>query len=81
MVTVVGIDPDKDVHIAVAVDAAGTPICKPLTVKNDAALIATLLKWIRSAGCACDGEAACATRGGDEAGLHRGTHAEFAVQG
>ena len=47
MVTV-GIDPHKHVHIAVAVRGDGRPIGKPLTVKNDALLIITLLKWIRS---------------------------------
>jgi transposase len=47
MVTV-GIDPHKHVHIAVAVRDDGQPIGKPLTVKNDAVLIITLLKWIRS---------------------------------
>ena len=47
MVTV-GIDPHKHVHVAVAVRGDGRPIGKPLTVKNDALLIITLLKWIRS---------------------------------
>jgi transposase len=47
MVTV-GIDPHKHVHVAVAVDAAGKRIGRPLTVNNDALLITTLLKWIRS---------------------------------
>lgn len=47
MVTV-GIDPHKHVHIAVAVRDDGRPVGKPLTVKNDAVLIITLLKWIRS---------------------------------
>lgn len=47
MVTV-GIDPHKRVHVAVAVDAGGRRIGKPLTVKNDGQLIITLLKWIRS---------------------------------
>src|SRR5204862_2606395 len=47
MVTV-GIDPHKHVHIAVAVRGDGRPIGTPLTVKNDALLIITLLKWIRS---------------------------------
>ncbi|WP_218058272.1 IS110 family transposase [Streptomyces sp. Wb2n-11] len=47
MVTV-GIDPYKHVHVAVAVDADGRRISRPLTVKNDAALIGVLLKWIRS---------------------------------
>jgi len=43
-----GIGPHNHVHIAVAVRAEGRPIGKPLTVKNDAVLIITLLKWIRS---------------------------------
>jgi transposase len=47
MVTV-GIDPHKHVHVAVAVDARGKRIGKPLTVKNDALLVTTLLRWIRS---------------------------------
>lgn len=47
MVTV-GIDPHKRVHVAVAVDAGGKRIGKPLTVKNDAQLIIALRKWIRS---------------------------------
>jgi transposase len=47
MVTV-GIDPHKHVHIAVAAGDDGTPIGKPLTARNDALLIITLLKWIRS---------------------------------
>ncbi|MEW2636555.1 IS110 family transposase [Streptomyces sp. NPDC048389] len=47
MVTV-GIDPHKHVHVAVAVDADGRRISRPLTIKNDAALIGVLLKWIRS---------------------------------
>ena len=47
MVTV-GIDPHKHVHVAVAVDADGRRISRPLTVKNDALLITALLKWIRS---------------------------------
>lgn len=47
MVTV-GIDPHKHVHVAVAVDAEGRRISRPLTVKNDAFLITALLKWIRS---------------------------------
>ena len=47
MVTV-GIDPHKHVHVAVAVDAGGKRIGRPLTVRNDALLVATLLKWIRS---------------------------------
>jgi transposase len=47
MVTV-GIDPHKHVHVAVAVDADGRCIGRPLAVKNDTGLIATLLTWIRS---------------------------------
>ena len=47
MVTV-GIDPHKHVHVAVAVDADGRRVSRPLTVKNDAALIGVLLKWIRA---------------------------------
>jgi transposase len=47
MVTV-GIDPHKHVHVAVAVDAEGRRISRPLTLKNDALLITALLKWIRS---------------------------------
>jgi transposase len=47
MVTV-GIDPHKHVHIAVAVRGDGRPVGTPLTVKNDALLIITLLKWVRS---------------------------------
>jgi transposase len=47
MVTV-GIDPHKHVHVAVAVDARGNRIGKPLTVKNDGRLIIALLNWIRS---------------------------------
>ena len=47
MVTV-GIDPHKHVHVAVAVMDDGRPIGKPLIVKNDALLISTLLKWVRS---------------------------------
>jgi transposase len=47
MVTV-GIDPHKHVHVAVAVDADGRRIGKPLTVNNDALLISSLLTWIRS---------------------------------
>jgi transposase len=43
-----GIDPHKHVRIAVAVRGDGRPIGKPLPVKNDALLIITLLKWIRS---------------------------------
>jgi transposase len=47
MVTV-GIDPHKHVHVAVAIDAEGRHIGKPLTVGNDASLFAVLLRWIRS---------------------------------
>jgi transposase len=47
MVTV-GIDPHKHVHVAVAVDADGRLLTRPLTVKNDANLIGVLLKWIRT---------------------------------
>ncbi|MFJ2591299.1 IS110 family transposase [Streptomyces sp. NPDC087538] len=47
MVTV-GIDPHKHVHVAVAVDADGRRVSRPLTVKNDTALISVLLKWIRA---------------------------------
>jgi len=47
MVTV-GIDPHKHVHVAVAVDAAGRRLTRPLTVKNDATLIGVLLGWIRT---------------------------------
>lgn len=47
MVTV-GIDPHKHVHVAVAVEAGGRRIGKPLTVGNDESLITVLLKWIRS---------------------------------
>ena len=47
MVTV-GIDPHKHVHVAVAVDAAGRQIGKPLTVKNGPHMIVALLTWIRS---------------------------------
>jgi transposase len=47
MVTV-GIDPHKHVHVAVAVDAGGKRIGKPLTVNNDALLITKLLTWIRA---------------------------------
>jgi transposase len=47
MVTV-GIDPHKHVHVAVAVGDNGRPVGKPLTVKNDALLIITLLTWVRS---------------------------------
>ena len=44
----VGIDPHKHVHVAVAVDAAGRRVGRPLTVGNDASLITALLTWIRS---------------------------------
>ena len=44
MVTV-GIDPHKHVHVAVAVDAAGRQVGRPLTVKNSPQLIAGLLTW------------------------------------
>jgi transposase len=47
MVTV-GIDPHKHVHVAVAVDAAGRQVGRPLTVKNGPHLITGLLTWIRS---------------------------------
>jgi transposase len=47
MVTV-GIDPHKHVHVAVAVMDDGRLIGKPLTVRNNALLIVTLLKWVRS---------------------------------
>lgn len=47
MVTV-GIDPHKHVHVAVAVDAAGRQVGKPLTVKNGPHMIAGLLTWVRS---------------------------------
>ncbi|UQA92131.1 IS110 family RNA-guided transposase [Streptomyces halobius] len=47
MVTV-GIDPHKHVHVAVVIGADGRRVSRPLTVKNDAALIGVLLKWIRS---------------------------------
>lgn len=46
MVTV-GIDPSKHVYVAVAVDADGRRLTRPLTVKNDADLIGVLLKRIR----------------------------------
>jgi len=39
----VGIDPHKDVHVAVAVRDDGRPIGKPLTARSDALLIVTLL--------------------------------------
>ncbi|MFJ2008508.1 hypothetical protein [Streptomyces chartreusis] len=71
MVTV-GIDPHKHVHIAVAVDADGRWLTRPLTVKNDANLIGVLLKWtrtrrgepIRALGAVVEG-AALVTRGVD----------------
>jgi transposase len=44
----VGIDPHKHVHVAVAVGDDGRPIGKPLTARNDALLIITLLNWVRS---------------------------------
>ena len=47
MVTV-GIDPHKHVHVAVAVGDDGRPVGKPLTARNDALLIITLLRWVRS---------------------------------
>ncbi|WP_040925902.1 hypothetical protein [Saccharomonospora marina] len=47
MVTV-GIDPHKHVHVAVAVNAQGRRLGKPLTVKNDAFMITVLLTWVRS---------------------------------
>jgi transposase len=47
MVTV-GIDPHKHVHVAAAVSSDGRQVGKPLTVRNDALMIITLLKWIRS---------------------------------
>lgn len=47
MVTV-GIDPHKHVHVAVAVDAAGRQVGRPLIVKNGPHLITGLLTWIRS---------------------------------
>ncbi|WP_436496949.1 IS110 family transposase [Actinokineospora sp. HUAS TT18] len=47
MVTV-GVDPHKHVHVAVAVDARGKRIGKPLTVGNDPSVITALLKWIRA---------------------------------
>jgi len=43
-----GIDPHKHVHVAVAVGDDGGPIGKPVTARNDALLIITLLKWVRS---------------------------------
>jgi transposase len=46
----VGIDPHKHVHVAVAVDAAGRQVGRPLTVKNGPHLITGLLTWIRSIG-------------------------------
>jgi transposase len=47
MVTV-GIDPHKHVHVAVAVMDDGRLAGKPLTVRNNALLLVTLLKWVRS---------------------------------
>lgn len=47
MVTV-GIDPHKHVHVAVAVDAAGRPVGKPLTFKNSPSQLTALLTWIRA---------------------------------
>jgi transposase len=44
---VVGIDPHKHVHVAVAVDAQGRRVGRPLTVKNDALQVTALLTWIR----------------------------------
>src|SRR5262245_48213720 len=44
---VVGIDPHKHVHVAVAVDARGRRVGRPLTVKNDALQVTALLTWIR----------------------------------
>jgi transposase len=46
----VGIDPHKHVHVAVAIDAAGRRVGRPLTVKNSPHLITGLLTWIRSMG-------------------------------
>jgi transposase len=46
----VGIDPHKHVHVAVAIDAAGRQVGRPLTVKNSPHLITGLLTWIRSMG-------------------------------
>ncbi|MEV4451553.1 MULTISPECIES: IS110 family transposase [Streptomyces] len=43
-----GIDPHNHVHLAVAIGADGKRVSRPLTIKNDAALIGVLLKWIRS---------------------------------
>ncbi len=43
-----GIDPHKHVHVAVAVDAAGRQVGRPLTVKNGPQLVAGLVIWIRS---------------------------------
>jgi transposase len=45
---IVGIDPHKHVHVAVAVRDDGRPAGKPLIVRNDALLIVTLLRWVRS---------------------------------
>lgn len=47
MVTV-GIDPHKHVHVAVAVDATGRQVGKPLTIKNGPHLVTGLVTWIRS---------------------------------
>lgn len=44
----VGIDPHKHVHVAVAVGTDGRRLSRPLTVKNDQALIGVLLSWIRA---------------------------------
>ncbi|RHW29028.1 IS110 family transposase [Nocardioides immobilis] len=44
----VGVDPHKHVHVAVAVDAAGRQVGKPLTIKNGPHLITGLLTWVRS---------------------------------
>jgi transposase len=44
----VGIDPHKHVHVAVAVDADGRRIGRPLTVKTDAHQIESVLTWIRT---------------------------------
>jgi transposase len=53
MVTV-GIDPHKHVHVAVAVDAHGRRLGKPVTVANNAVMITVLLTWIRSITDAAD---------------------------
>jgi transposase len=47
MVTV-GIDPHKHVHVAVAIDAEGRRVGKPLIIGNDATLITALLTWVRT---------------------------------